>query len=356
MTNRENLIRALRRQNPERIPFEFNVCPAIHEKLEKLLGTPNYDEQFGFVTRWIGLKPTRKQTDFTKYYKNLPDNTEPLNWAKEWGIMGVNSKNSHFQKMLHPMLDFTSIEEIEAYPFPDFNEDYRWEGFEEELKELKEKDLVSVAELQMTIFETSWYLRGMENFMVDLMTDPDFACALMDKITDIRVGMAQRYAKAGVDIIQLGDDVATQLDMMINPELWRELIKPRLAKVVKAIKDTNPEVIIFYHGDGNMQKIIPDIIELGIDVLNPIQPECMDPFEIKRLYGDKLSFWGTVGTQTTLPFGTPEEVKATCKKLIEEVGKGGGLLLAPTHLIEPEVPIENLMAFLEAVKEYGNYR
>ena len=205
--------------------------------------------------------------------------------------------------------------------------------------------------MEMTIFEISWYLRGMDRFMEELLCGEEIATALLDRITTIRVGMAQRYAAAGADILMLGDDVATQIDMMISPQLWRETIKPRLAQVIAAAKAENPEILIFYHGDGNMARIIPELIEIGVEILNPVQPECMDPFEMKRLYGGQLSFWGCVGTQTTLPFGTPESIRANCRELIERVGAGGGLLLAPTHTIEPEVPWENIMAFVDAVRE-----
>ena len=149
----------------------------------------------------------------------------------------------------------------------------------------------------------------------------------------------------------LGDDVATQLNMMINPVLWREALKPRLACVIRAAKEVRPEILIFYHGDGNMEAILPDLIEIGVEVLNPVQPECMDPARMKEQFGDKLAFWGCIGTQTTMPFGSPEEVKRTVRNLIATVGKGGGLFLAPTHTLEPDVPWENVEAFIEAVRE-----
>ena len=209
--------------------------------------------------------------------------------------------------------------------------------------------------MQMTLFEVAWYLRGMDNLMVDMMVNPEFALALLDEITAIRVGMAEKYAKYGIDILMLGDDVSSQQDMMMDPGLWREMLKPRMAEVIKAAKAVNPDILLFYHGDGNLQKVIPDLIEIGVDILNPVQPECMDPLLIKKLYGDRLTLWGTLGTQTTLPFGTPEEVKEKCRELIRTAGRGGGLLLAPTHTIEPEVPWKNIQAFLEAVREYGAY-
>lgn len=355
MTKRENMLRALRRERPEKVPFEFVLCPSQINALRTKIGTQDYMEYFEFPFRYIELNQTIKKTNFTKYYKRLPTNATPLNWNSEWGIYGVNSEYAHFQEMLHPMKELQQLSEIFEYPWPDLNEDYRWEGIEKKIKDLKNQDLVAVAFMQMTIFEIAWYLRGMENFMIDLIENEPFANALLDEITKIRIGMAEKYARAGVDILMLGDDVSTQLDMMLNPYLWRKTIKPKLASVILAAKAVKSDILIFYHGDGNLQKIIPDLIELGVDILNPVQPECMDPVKIKELYGSKLSFWGTLGTQTSLPFGNVNEVKEKCKNLIEKVGRGGGLLLAPTHIIEPDVPWENVEAFIEAVLEYGHY-
>jgi len=355
MTSRENVLRALRRDNPESVPFEFVLCPAHIENFKRKTGTEDYMSYYDFPLRYVELNPTRLKTDFSVFYDELPAGAEPLNWNPEWGVLGVQGSTAHFQEMLHPMKNFDSTEQIEAYPWPDFTADYRWEGIPAKVKQLKDNDLIAVAAMQMTVFEVSWYLRGMDKFMMDLVINRDFADALMDKIIDIRVEMAKRYAQAGFDILMLGDDVSTQEGMMLSPELWRETQKWRLEKVIKAAKQVNPEILIFYHGDGNLQTIIPDLIEIGVEILNPVQPECMNPIEIKRLYGDRLSFWGTLGTQTTMPFGTPEQVKQTCRELIEQVGKGGGLLLAPTHVLEPDVPWENIEAFLEAVKEYGKY-
>lgn len=135
--------------------------------------------------------------------------------------------------------------------------------------------------------------------------------------------------------------------------MWRKWLKPRLARVIEQARRVKPDILIFYHSDGDCTAIIPELIEIGVDILNPVQPECMNPAELKKEYGDRLAFWGTIGTQTTMPFGTPDEVKAVVKERIETVGKGGGLLLAPTHILEPEVPWENVLAFFEAVEEYG---
>jgi uroporphyrinogen decarboxylase len=351
MTNRKNILNSLRRVESGRVAFDFVFSPAQLDKFEQKTGRSDYQEYFDFPIRTVELDPTVLRTDFTRFYSGLPAGTRPLDWNPEWGIMGAPGPTAHFQEMLHPMAGFEKVEEIESYPWPDFLADYRWENVPARFAEIKSRDLICSAFMEMTLFEISWYLRGMDRFMEELLCGEDIATALLDRITAIRVGMAQRYAAAGADILMLGDDVATQIDMMISPQLWRETIKPRLAQVIAAAKAAHPDILIFYHGDGNMARIVPELIEIGVEILNPVQPECMDPFEMKRLYGDRLAFWGCVGTQTTLPFGTPESIRATCRALIERVGAGGGLLLAPTHTIEPDVPWENVMAFVDAVRE-----
>jgi uroporphyrinogen decarboxylase len=341
MTNRENVLRALRRDNPERVPFDMALCPAHVATLKKKTGTADYQTYFNFPYRYVELEPSVSIDDYRRYYKGLPDNAKPLSFNPEWGVLSIPGKFAHFEQMLHPMSGFTTVSEIEAYPFPDFNAPYRWVGMDAKVNNLKKADLVAIAFMQMTIFEVAWYLRGMENLMLDMVSDDGgggggFAETLFDSIMNIRIGMAAKYAACGVDILMLGDDVSTQLEMMMAPSMWRRLLKPRLAKVIAAARARNPGILIFYHGDGNLQAIIPDLIEIGVDILNPVQPECMDPVRVKKLYGGRLSFWGTIGTQTTLPFGTSSQVEAVVKAMIETVGLGGGFLVSPTHMIEPD--------------------
>jgi uroporphyrinogen decarboxylase len=167
--------------------------------------------------------------------------------------------------------------------------------------------------------------------------------------------MAVQSAQAGVDAIGTGDDVGTQRGMLMSPDTWRRWLKPRWAKVIAAAKAVKPDLLVTYHSDGDISTIIPELAEIGIDVLNPVQPECLDVAEVKRLYGDRLAFFGGMGIQTTMPFGTPEDVRAEVHRLIRILGAGGGFLIAPTHVLEPEVPWENIRAFFDAVEEYGTY-
>ncbi len=142
--------------------------------------------------------------------------------------------------------------------------------------------------------------------------------------------------------------------MMLSPALWRAWLKPRLAAVIGAALAVRPGLIVHYHSDGYVEPIVPDLIEIGVNVLNPVQPECMDPVQLKKEYGAYLAFSGTIGTQTTMPFGTPEEVRRVVKDRVATVGCGGGLLIAPTHVLEPDVPWENVVALVEAVAESGS--
>jgi uroporphyrinogen decarboxylase len=253
------------------------------------------------------------------------------------------------------MVEAESLQEIERYPLPDFDAEYRYAHLDEELNSIRARELASVAFMAMTIFETAWQIRGLEPLVTDMITGADSAACLLDRITSLSAARARRFALAGVDVIHIGDDIGMQDRMLMSPATWRKWLKPRLASVIAAAREVKPDVVFFYHSDGYIEPVIADLIEIGINALNPLQPECMDPAVIKDRYGDQLAFWGTVGIQGTLPFGTPAEVEAEVKGRIETVGKGGGLYLSPTHVIAPEVPYENLFAFVHAAKKYGRY-
>ncbi len=158
-----------------------------------------------------------------------------------------------------------------------------------------------------------------------------------------------------MDVLILGDDVSMQTGMLMSPAAWRKWFKGRLRSIIAEARSVKPHLPVFYHSDGNPAAIIPDLIEIGVTVLNPVQPECIDPLAVKQQYGDRLALWGTIGTQTTMPFGTPAEVRAEVRKRIETVGADGGLILGPTHSLEPDVPWENIVALYDAIEMYGRY-
>jgi len=350
MTPRERVLAVINRQKPDRVPKTCSFTPALMDVFREKTGSNNPAEYFGMEPRGIGFKPTTLKVDWSAYYEDMP----PITSIDEWGTARVPGDFYHFTRRRFPMADLTSAQQIHDYPWPDFKEDYRHEHLESSAKALRDADWPvqgSVAH----IWETAWQLRGMDRLMMDFVDNPDMAAAILDHITDLKCFLAKRCAEAGADMLHLGDDVGMQDRLMMSPAMWSEWLKPRLAKVIAAGRAVSPGVHAFYHSDGQIEPIIPDLIEVGVTVLNPVQPECMDPAKLKRQYGDRLAFWGTVGTQSTMPFGTPDDVRACIKERIETVGYDGGLLLAPTHVLEPEVPWENVLAFFEAVEEYGVY-
>ncbi len=217
---------------------------------------------------------------------------------------------------------------------------------------LRNDGLASLAFMQMTVWEASWYLRSMEELMIDMMMEDERATALLDKITEFAVSKAISYAEAGVDILSLGDDIGTQNSTMIDVSLWERWLKPRIAKVINAAREINPEILIFYHSCGFITPFIDQLIEIGVDILNPVQPECMSFDEVHDEYGERISFWGTIGTQKLLPFGTAADVYETTISRLKKTGEKGGLVIGPTHMVEPEVPWENIKAIIDGVKAY----
>lgn len=352
MTPRENLLAAMRRQNPEWVPISFSLCPSLQEEFVRRTGTDRYDEYYNFESRSFGMAPTKHMNDYSAYYDMASLRKDA--WIDEWGVGHVPGSTAHFNTFLHPMEDFDDPKQVWDFPLPDVLADYRWEGLKERVAQCHAKGYASVFSA-VQIFEHAWYLRGLDNLLCDMMIDEEMAEACLTRMADCQVAIARKAAECGVDIIVFGDDVGTQKALMMSYDLWAKWLKPDMKRAIAAAKEVKPDLLAYYHSDGVIYDIIEDLIEIGVDILNPVQPECIDPVKVKEMYGDRLSFWGTIGTQTTMPFGTVEEVEATVKEMIETVGKGGGLCLAPTHLLEPEVPFENIEALVNTARKYGKY-
>ncbi|MGB9553357.1 MAG: uroporphyrinogen decarboxylase family protein, partial [bacterium] len=206
-----------------------------------------------------------------------------------------------------------------------------------------------------TVFEGAWYLRGMDRLLIDMVTDEEKAQQVLDIPFRFHLEAAKRLTVMGVDGIWLGDDVGTQRGMLLSPELWRKYLKPRLAQICQEVKRINPQLKIAYHSDGNIYPIVDELVEIGIDVLNPVQPRAMDPVFLKKRYGKNLSFWGSIDEQHTLPFGTQEEVRREVLERLSVLGEGGGFIIAPTHHVQLDTPLENFFTFLETAKSCGCY-
>jgi len=203
------------------------------------------------------------------------------------------------------------------------------------------------------LFELSWKLRGFENALVDAVAEPDFYEEMLDRLTELYLAFVDYTADLPVDAIMFGDDWGDQRGVILGPERWRKFIKPRWARIYQAVHERGKLTIS--HCCGSVEAIMPDIIEIGLDVLESVQPEAadMNPYELKKKWGDKITFWGCLGTQSTTHFGTPEGIRAEVARLCREMGAGGGYILSPAKPLQPGTPVENAAAALEAFTDQG---
>lgn len=354
MTARERVLAAMRRTEPDLVPKYFEFSPAQVEALKPRAGTEDVEGYFRLDVRVVSPAAVRERPDVSRYHRDLPDGAE----IDEWGVAWVDAGFYHFRGMIHPLREISSPREIENYPFPDLTADYRFQGYADAIADAHAAGLAVRADctpLGGTVLWPAYKLRGMEALLADMMLAPEVAGTLLDRVTETVSALGVKLAGFDVDVLWIADDFGTQRGLLCSLELWREWFRPRLARVVAEAKRAKPGLLVAMHSDGAVQDLVPDLIEMGIDILNPVQPECMDPVALKREYGHHLAFWGTIGTQTTMPFGTPEQVRTHVRRMIETVGRGGGLLVAPTHVVEPEVPWENLIALVETVEQLGVY-
>ncbi|WP_273320021.1 uroporphyrinogen decarboxylase family protein [Vallitalea guaymasensis] len=353
MTKKDNLISLIKRQGYEEAPVYFDLCPSLIEKYkEETKSDKSYQEYFDMPWRCIeDRKLINHDTEKYRSYYNfqLKEGT----YIDEWGVAHEPGSEAamHMTYMRHPMKDLTTLEELEAYPFPDFaNADHAHQ--KAQCDEYHVKGLAAMGNMQCTVWELSWYMRSMEQLMMDMITAPEKAAFILDRVTELSIIRAVSFVKAGADMLFFGDDVGMQNSIMLSEDMYVTWLKPRLKKIIDTVREINPNIIIFYHSCGFITPFIPHLIDVGVDVLNPVQPECMSFDEIHKKYNDKISFYGTIGTQTTMPFGTPSEIKEEVTKNLTLAGKKGGLICAPTHLLEPEVPWENILAYVNACKNF----
>lgn len=350
ITPREDLLRCLRRKGFEKVHVDFVLCDSQVESFRKRFGHSDYETWFGLSHRRLEVPVKINYTDGKNQFprESLPDSTV----FDEYGI--GHSKGSaaafHMTRMHHPLKGANLIEILD-YPYPTVDNPKIIE-FKGQVEEIRSRGLATFGFMQMTVWEASWYLRSMEELFLDMMMENESATALLDKITEFACSKARACASAGIDILSLGDDIGTQTSIMLDTEMWEKWLRPRLVRVIEAAREIKPDIMIFYHSCGHIVPFIERLIESGVEILNPIQPECMSFEEICERYGDRLSFWGTLGTQQLLPYGTAAEVYSQTIENLNRCGEKGGLVIGPTHMVEPEVPWENLVAITDAIKEF----
>jgi uroporphyrinogen decarboxylase len=353
-TDLQNFYATCEHRRPGRILFYADFVEDLHKRVVDHIGTDNIAGHYGMIQpAWIDLPlPTgSKPLDFTPYWANeiLPEGTS----INQDGVAMVPSGFYHFWGYISPLRNAQSIHELETYPMRDFHnaDDSSLKG---QVEQLHKEDKIAKGWVGH-MYETAWQIRGYEQFLMDMVEQPEWAQCLLDRIAEQNMIRAIAFAKAGVDWITCGDDVANQKAMMFAPATWREMMLSRWKEIWKTIKEINPNAKIWYHSDGNIMDIIPELLDAGVDILNPLQPECLDLDTVHKRFGSRATFDGCIGTQSTMPWGTPTDVRNCVKELIEKYGKNGGLIISPTHILEPEVPLENIDALCDACREFGTF-
>ena len=383
MNSRDRVNMALNHQEPDRIPLDLGatVLTGIHidayQKLREYLGLSLRDappvldmkQQLAVVEDDVRdffkvdarNVASRSSESVEIEIKDMGDSTF---FYDEWGIGWRKPKQSglYYDMFDHPLDKVTSQDDIKPYPWPDPVDAVRFEGLGQKAFHTaeQEKQAVVLGGLCAGVMEIAAWLRGFNNYFMDFAANPDLLGFLMDKVVDLKIAYWEKaLAEAGeyVDVVQEADDFAGQFRMLISPETYRRVAKPRHRKLFDFIH-AHTNARIFFHSCGSIRPVIPDLIEIGVDILNPVQVSAtdMDSADLKKEFGNNITFWGGgVDTQNVLGNGTPDQVRDDVRRRIENLAPGGGFVFATVHNIQPNVPPENIMAMFETLQEYGAY-
>jgi uroporphyrinogen decarboxylase len=356
MKPRDRILTALHHEPPDRCPMQISFTPEFADRLRAdmaIKGQQVHNPHGGGNTyeleRALGEDMLLTSVGWANSYYQDADN-----YVDEWGI-GWRSHpyetpfgtGRYTEIASHPLADDAAIV---SYRPPDPTRPELYTDAARVIHDFKDEYWI-VGVTVTTIFETAWALRGLERMLMDFALDPDRANAILDFPFHYHLTAAKKLVEMSVDMIWIGDDVGAQHAMLISPKHWRQFLKPRVATFIADLKAINPAVKVAYHSDGNILPIIPELIEIGLDILNPIQPASMNPALLKRQFGDRLCFWGSIDEQHTLPFGTPDSVRAEVRDRLNTIGKGGGLIIGPTHHVQLDTPLENFWAMVHTIAE-----
>ena len=376
MTSRERVVAALNRQGPDRVPLDIGGgqstslvveayenfkghigLSAPERHLQKIYRVARLDEevmiQLGSDVRPVILKPPKNWT---------PPPSEPGTTIDEFG---VKWRQVHFEggfswEVVESPLAEATISDIGSHPWPDPLDPGRFEGLAEEVKDLYHNTpyaLLGDCGFK-NFFEPCWSILGMERALIELVADQEFYRALFDVLYEINAAATKRFLEITgpyLTAIRTSDDLATQDSLLMSPKTYRTLIKPYHTRYLAMIKEWT-DAKIFFHSCGNVVPLLEDLIEAGVEILNPVQATTWnDPVEVKARFGDRLSFWGGIDSQRVLPYGTPEEVREEVRLRIQQFGPGGGYVAGSVHLMQADVPPQNVIALSEAVRELGVY-
>jgi len=343
MDRKERLLAAFRHEKLDRLPVQLDFSPKMLQRMYREFGAPGGGEETLLPYLDNHLVYAFMHTPFGRMRRHdYPQGAKTL--LDDWGV-GFDMEQEGIYLTEHPLRAKPSLS---GYEGPDGTSPDLME-YARAIVPAYSKDYV-VASYQVTaLFERAYALRDYENFLCDMLIEQDFAGELLEKITDYSVNVAKQYVSCGVQCGRIGDDYGTQHGMLFSPDTWRDLFKPRLKRIVDVYKENGLPVIL--HSCGDVRPIIPDLIEIGVDVLNPVQPEAMPIEDLAQTYGKKLAFYGGISTQRVLNSGAEEEIYDEVRHVIKTLGSHGGYIVSTGIAITSDVPLENVQALIRAIEE-----
>ena len=376
MTPRERVLAAIRHEEPDRVPIVLGVSNATgikmtpYRELKLRLGIAAPDD---YLYAWPELGTAaideetmaRLGTDGRGVHDHEPASVLEANRARaphadyldSWGSGATEIRPGDWFPMVCPLRSATTVEELEEYPWPDMDDPTRVAHVAEEAARLAAENRFAIMATPWLLFplERAFALQGMDTFLMNLALRPDFAEALLWRIQErckILMGHFLEALGPNVDIIKIGDDLGTQESLLMSPDMYRRVLKPIHADYITFIREKT-EAKVFFHTDGDVFPLIDDLLEIGVEILNPIQTSAgkmANLEELKARWGDRLTFCGGIDTQRILPRGTPDEVRAEVRRVLEILGPGGGYMVSSVHTVMNDVPAENLLAMVDAVE------
>ena len=332
ITHKDRMRKALRHEQVDRIPTQINYTDGMGLKMSEHFQVSKQD-----LPAFLGNHMIRVDLDHTARLSE--DMKVKFDW---WGV-GFDTKEEGYFAAVSPLKENP---DLDKYPWPNPNNAMLFEKAKSVIQQKGDEYFIA-PNFGFVLFERAWTMRGFEQFFLDMSADPAYAEELFDRITEIQLQLIHQYIALGVDGGYFGDDYGAQKNMLFSPRMWRKYIKPRLAKLFTPFVERHMPILM--HSDGQIQPILPDLVEIGLTTLNPVQPEVLDHNWLYENFKGKLAFYGGISTQTVLPYGTPEEVKkavADCSNTLAP--EGTGLLLAPSHRMMTDIPMHNIAAMLEA--------
>lgn len=332
MNCRERVIESLSHRQPTKVPYNLEFTKASKEKMAAFYNDSEFESKLG---NCLTLLPGRP--------KHTWKQIKPKCWQDDFGTVWDCTQDADVGV---PSNQLVNLHNINDFQLPDPCDSQRYRGYEEKIA--AGKDTLVVANFSMCLFERAYILAGMENLLMAMASDKDFVNTLLDKLLMWNLEVIEQFCSFKIDAILFGDDFGQQNGLIMSPQHWRQYIKPRIKQMYRATKEKG--LYVFIHSCGQICEILDELIECGVDVYGPFQPEAVDVFDVKKQFGERVSFYGGISTQKTLPFGTPTDVRSEISRLLDEIGRGGGYIAGPAHKVSADAKPENIAVMIEILQ------